>query len=131
MSDVAGKPRFPRKGFKLISSISFDFTLSYKPLKQLAVFQEFLGMDSLRTILRSLTVFDPQVSKPLPASQQETPKETSKEAELYVQNILRIYGELSTRSELKPCPDLNKLFGELVGYCTTTLNEATTKAVGA
>ena len=51
------------------------------------------------------------------------------EIERLIRSILRIHTELSTAKELKPCPEINGLFEELVGICTQSRNARSTRMV--
>ncbi len=52
-----------------------------------------------------------------------------REAEGYVNAVLRLHRELSLLKDLRPSEHVNGLFNELVTLCTTTLSEPVTKAV--
>jgi hypothetical protein len=40
-----------------------------------------------------------------------------------IANLIRIHTELSLRTDLRPCEDINRLFEELVELCTQTVSE--------
>jgi hypothetical protein len=52
-----------------------------------------------------------------------------REAEGYINTVLRLHRELSLLRDLRPSECVNRLFNELVTLCTTTLSEAVTKMV--
>ena len=57
------------------------------------------------------------VSVSHPADQEEP------EVQNIVTDLLRLSAELSGKTDLRPCEDINSLFGELVRLCTRTVSE--------
>lgn len=57
------------------------------------------------------------VSVSRPADQEEP------EVQNIVTDLLRLSAELSGRTDLRPCENVNNLFGELVSLCTRTVSE--------
>ncbi len=51
------------------------------------------------------------------------------EVEPLVTDIVRLHKELSLKTDLWPCEEIDKLFGELVASCTRTLSESLTNRV--
>jgi len=80
-------------------------------------------LNSLKTWLRwsdssnsSVTLIDSQ-------------QEAGPEVESLVTEITRLHKNLSSRTDLKPCTEVNTLFGELIELCTQTLSEYVTSQV--
>lgn len=61
-----------------------------------------------------------------PISLQGYQKDT---AEKYISKILHLYEELSKFQDLSPSPEVNTVFGSLVGVCAETPNESIAEQV--
>ncbi|KAL3419291.1 nicotianamine synthase [Phlyctema vagabunda] len=88
-------------------------------------------MASIRQFLQSFSMFNGITARVTTEREQHIPKmrSSSPQVEVYVADILDIYGELSARSDLSPCQTVNTLFGRLVNICIQTLPHATTQQI--